>query len=71
MATPVMAQSVAEKTGMNTVVGIAPSTQDFVTEVAQSDKLAQNLDKWQRRLGGSVEQISCPRRANRSVSRAK
>jgi putative membrane protein len=36
-ATPVMAQSVSEKTGVNSVVGVAPSTQDFVTEAAQSD----------------------------------
>jgi putative membrane protein len=37
VATPVFAQSVSEKTGVNSVVGIAPSTQDFVTEAAQSD----------------------------------
>jgi putative membrane protein len=36
-AMPVMAQSVGEKTGVNAVVGVAPSTQDFVTEAAQSD----------------------------------
>jgi putative membrane protein len=36
-ATPVLAQSVGEKTGVNAVVGITPSTQDFVTEAAQSD----------------------------------
>ena len=32
-----MAQSVAEKTGINAVAGITPTTQDFVTEAAQSD----------------------------------
>jgi putative membrane protein len=37
MATPAMAQSVGEKTGINSVAGIAPTTQDFVTEAAQSD----------------------------------
>jgi putative membrane protein len=37
MATPVLAQSVGEKTGVNSVVGITPSTQDFVSEAAQSD----------------------------------
>jgi putative membrane protein len=37
LATPVMAQSVGEKTGVNAVVGITPTTQDFVTEAAQSD----------------------------------
>jgi putative membrane protein len=36
-ATPVMAQSVGEKTGVNAMVGITPTTQDFVTEAAQSD----------------------------------
>src|SRR5581483_7622132 len=34
---PVFAQSVSEKTGVNKVLGIAPSTQDFVKEVAVSD----------------------------------
>lgn len=37
LATPVMAQSVGEKTGVNAMVGIAPSAQDFVTQAAQSD----------------------------------
>ena len=37
MAAPAMAQSVAEKTGINSVVGITPTTQDFATEAAQSD----------------------------------
>jgi putative membrane protein len=32
-----MAQSVGEKTGVNAVVGVTPTTQDFVTEAAQSD----------------------------------
>ena len=37
VATPAMAQSVAEKTGVNAVIGITPTTQDFATEAAQSD----------------------------------
>jgi putative membrane protein len=36
-STMAQAQSVGEKTGVNAVVGIAPTTQDFVTEAAQSD----------------------------------
>jgi putative membrane protein len=32
-----MAQSVGEKTGVNSMAGVAPSTQDFVTEAVQSD----------------------------------
>jgi putative membrane protein len=37
MVTPALAQSVGEKTGVNAAAGITPSTQDFVTEAAQSD----------------------------------
>jgi putative membrane protein len=37
LAMPVLAQSVGEKTGVNSVIGITPSTQDFVTKAAQSD----------------------------------
>ena len=39
VATPVLAQSVSEKTGVNSTLGISPSDQDFVTEVANSDML--------------------------------
>jgi putative membrane protein len=38
-ATPAFAQSVPEKTGVNSTLGISPSTQDFVTEAANSDML--------------------------------
>ena len=37
LAVPALAQSVGEKTGVNSVAGITPSTQDFITEAAQSD----------------------------------
>jgi putative membrane protein len=37
LAMPVLAQSVGEKTGVNSVIGITPSAQDFVTEAAQSN----------------------------------
>jgi len=36
-ASPVAAQSVSEKTGINALVGASPSTADFVTEAAISD----------------------------------
>jgi putative membrane protein len=40
LAMPVCAQqSISEKTGVNSTLGIAPTTQDFVTEAAQSDML--------------------------------
>jgi putative membrane protein len=37
MSTAVLAQSVGEKTGVNSTLGIAPSTADFVKEAAMSD----------------------------------
>jgi putative membrane protein len=39
LAGPAFAQSAAEKTGVNSTLGIAPKTQDFVTEAANSDLL--------------------------------
>ena len=36
-ATPVFAQSLGEKTGVNSVLGVTPSTADFVKEAASSD----------------------------------
>jgi putative membrane protein len=36
-ATPALAQSVGEKTGVNSLVGASPSTADFVTQAAISD----------------------------------
>jgi putative membrane protein len=37
--TPAFAQSLPEKTGVNSAMGIAPKTADFVTQAAQSDML--------------------------------
>jgi putative membrane protein len=37
LAGPALAQSAGEKTGVNSVLGISPSTPDFVKEVATSD----------------------------------
>jgi putative membrane protein len=37
LAAPALAQSVGEKTGVNSVLGIAPSTTDFIKEAAISD----------------------------------
>jgi putative membrane protein len=34
---PALAQSMGEKSGVNSVFGVAPHTSDFVTEAAQSD----------------------------------
>jgi putative membrane protein len=37
LATPAFSQSVGEKTGINALIGVAPTTEDFVKEVAISD----------------------------------
>jgi putative membrane protein len=37
LATPALAQSVGEQTGVNSALGIAPKTTDFVNEAATSD----------------------------------
>ena len=37
LATPVYAQSVPERTGVISVLGVAPKTEDFVKEIAVSD----------------------------------
>lgn len=39
MTTTATAQSVGEKTGVNSVLGVAPKTEDFIKEVAMSDML--------------------------------
>jgi putative membrane protein len=44
-AAPSFAQSVPEKTGVNSALGIAPKTQDFVTLAAQSDMLEIETSK--------------------------
>ena len=37
LSSPVLAQSAAEKTGINSAIGLAPKTQDFVQEAATGD----------------------------------
>jgi putative membrane protein len=39
MSTAAYAQSAAEKTGVNSTLGIAPKTEDFIKEAAMSDML--------------------------------
>ncbi len=40
-----LAESVGEKTGVNSLIGTAPSTQDFVTEAAISDMFEMQTSK--------------------------
>ena len=39
LSTVAFAQSAAEKTGVNSTLGIAPKTEDFIKEAAMSDML--------------------------------
>ena len=52
---PVIAQSVGEKTGVNSTLGIAPKTQDFVTEAATSDMLEISAAKIAQHKGNADE----------------
>jgi putative membrane protein len=45
LAAPALAQSVGEKTGVNSTLGIAPKTVDFVTEAATSDMFEKQSSK--------------------------
>ena len=37
LAGPALAQSATEKTGVNSLIGVAPTTEDFVLKAATSD----------------------------------
>src|SRR5215211_6602588 len=45
LASPAVGQSVGEKTGINSVLGVAPTTADFVKEVAISDMFEVESNK--------------------------
>ncbi|MGY4195686.1 MULTISPECIES: DUF4142 domain-containing protein [unclassified Bradyrhizobium] len=55
LATPVMAQSVSEKTGVNSVLGVSPSTVDFVKQVAISDMFEIESNKLAQQKGNAAE----------------
>lgn len=55
LASPVLAQSVGEKTGVNSVPGIAPTTADFVKEVAISDMFEIESSKLAEQKGNTQE----------------
>jgi putative membrane protein len=56
-ATPSFAQSVGEKTGVNSVLGIAPKTEDFnfIKEVAMSDMTEIEIAKIAQQKGNAEE----------------
>ena len=50
VAGPALAQSVGEKTGVNSALGISPTTADFIKEAANSDilEIAAASSRWRR-----------------------
>jgi putative membrane protein len=50
-----LAQSVSEKTGVNSVLGIAPKTEDFIKEAAMSDMLEIEAAKIAQQKGDADE----------------
>jgi putative membrane protein len=55
IAAPALAQSVGEKTGVNSVLGVSPSTPDFVTQVAISDMFEIEASKLAQQRGNAGE----------------
>lgn len=55
LAGPALAQSVGEKTGVNSALGVAPSTADFVKEVAISDMFEIESNKLGEEKGTAQE----------------
>ena len=55
MAAPALAQSVGEKTGINSMLGVSPSTEDFVKEVAISDMFEIEASKLAQQKGNAAE----------------
>jgi putative membrane protein len=54
-AAPALAQSVGEKTGVNSTLGIAPTTADFVKEAAISDMFEIDSSKLAQDKGNAPE----------------
>src|SRR3977135_4737165 len=55
LAGPALAQSAAEKTGVNSALGISPTTADFVKEVAISDMFEIESNKLAQAKGNAAE----------------
>ena len=55
IAGPALAQSVGEKTGVNSALGISPSTADFVKQVAISDMFEIGSNKLGEEKGNAAE----------------
>ena len=55
LASPVLAQSMGEKTGVNSALGVAPTTADFVKEAATSDMFEIDSSKLAEQKGNAQE----------------
>ena len=55
LASPSFAQSVGEKTGVNSALGIAPKTEDFIKEAAMSDMTEIEAAKIAQQKGNADE----------------
>jgi putative membrane protein len=55
LSTTAFAQSAAEKTGVNSVLGVAPKTADFIKEAATSDMLEIQSSKLAQQKGNAAE----------------
>jgi len=55
LISPASAQSVAEKSGINSTLGIAPKTEDFIKEVAMSDMTELESAKIAQQKGNADE----------------
>lgn len=55
VASPALAQSMGEKTGVNSVLGIAPKTEDFIKEAAMSDMTEIETSKLAQSRGSAEE----------------
>ena len=55
LASPALAQSAAEKTGVNSALGVSPTTADFVKEVAVSDMFEIESNKLAQDKGNAAE----------------
>jgi putative membrane protein len=57
LGTPSFAQSVGEKTGINSTLGIAPKTEDFIKEAAMSDMTEIESAKIAQQKGNAEEKM--------------
>ena len=55
LATPALAQSIGEKTGVNSTLGITPATADFVKEAATSDMFEIQSSQLAQERGNASE----------------